>query len=215
MPFVSTYQHLTMPVPCLRSMPGERETALLLVAHDSVRDYFWAVHAPFQVPDVMQIPWRLHPAAARKCCRARVSRPATLLPANTAAPKHRSRTRTQLHAHVRSTPPTHCPKGFCDYAAGKRCHVLCCTDPSMAHPGGNECANGVLAAHSRALAKGVVSVTPGALDSGKRVRRGRAHGAVSRRVGHPSRRRLQTCARPGRMRQSALCGSWAGTAGRR
>lgn len=107
MPFVSTYQHLTMPVPCLRSMPGERETALLLVAHDSVRDYFWAVHAPFQVPDVMQIPWRLHPAAARKCCRARVSRPATLLPANTAALEHRSRTRTQLHAHVRSTPPTH------------------------------------------------------------------------------------------------------------
>jgi hypothetical protein len=66
----------------------------------------------------------------------------------------------------------------------------CCTDPSMAHPGGNKCANGVLAACSRAPAKGVLSVTF-AVDSGKSARRGRAPGTLPRRVGHPSRRRLQ------------------------
>ena len=36
-----------------------------------------------------------------------------------------------------------------------------------------------------------MSVTPGALHSGKSARRGRAPGTLPRRVGHPSRRRLQ------------------------
>jgi len=67
----------------------------------------------------------------------------------------------------------------------------CCTDPSMARPGKNKCANSVLAACSRASAKGVVTVTPGALDSGKSARRGRAPGTLPRRVGHPSRRCLE------------------------
>ena len=59
----------------------------------------------------------------------------------------------------------------------------CCTDPSMAHPGGNKCANGAPCAgslSSRAFEKDAVSVTPGALDSCERARRGERPGAAAR-----------------------------------
>lgn len=47
MPFFSTEQRFAMAVPCFWSVPGERKTAMLLVAHDLFRGWFWAEHALF------------------------------------------------------------------------------------------------------------------------------------------------------------------------